>query len=296
MSTELRAPIRERIQVDGVRGPVVIRRWPGRGRPMVLIHGFMDTADGWDAYARLTHRPCIAINLPGFGRSGPLVGRPTVEGYAHAIEQVILQLELPSFLLTGHSLGGAIARCVADRGVVTPAGLTLICPAGFGRLHLAELAGIPGIRHLLAAALPLVTLNPFAVAMLYRTGVSGGKGVPWPTLRNVLTSTPHLPSGFEDALAALHRFSVQFGRGRHRDPSQYTGSVAALWGARDRLISPRHIDAVAQVYPHAHIDVWSELAHHPQAEQPERLHQFIERYAAHARRTRPHGRGRITHC
>jgi pimeloyl-ACP methyl ester carboxylesterase len=46
-----------------------VRRWPGRGTPLVMLHGLLDSSDGWDPLARATHRPSIAIDLPGFGHS-----------------------------------------------------------------------------------------------------------------------------------------------------------------------------------------------------------------------------------
>ena len=31
-----------------------MRCWPGRGHPLVLLHGLFDDAEGWDALARDT--------------------------------------------------------------------------------------------------------------------------------------------------------------------------------------------------------------------------------------------------
>ncbi|QXP85780.1 alpha/beta fold hydrolase [Methylococcus sp. Mc7] len=48
----------------------------GAGPPVLFLHGNPDSADIWDeVVARLNGRfRCIAIDLPGFGRSGPAPG------------------------------------------------------------------------------------------------------------------------------------------------------------------------------------------------------------------------------
>ena len=60
---------------DGRR--IRARCWPGHGRPLVLIHGLLDDSEGWARLARDTHRPCHAIDLPGFGGSD-LPTRPRI--------------------------------------------------------------------------------------------------------------------------------------------------------------------------------------------------------------------------
>ena len=51
------------------------RVWNGRGTPLVLLHGLLDSAEGWTELCRTMRRPCVAIDLPGFGRSD-LPARP----------------------------------------------------------------------------------------------------------------------------------------------------------------------------------------------------------------------------
>ena len=46
------------------------RRWPGTGVPLVTLHGLFDCSLGWKHVAAATRRPCVAFDLPGFGRSG----------------------------------------------------------------------------------------------------------------------------------------------------------------------------------------------------------------------------------
>ena len=60
------------------------RLWPGSGEPLVLLHGLLDCRQGWEPLAASTRRPCIAFDLPGFGRSD-LPSRPRISAYAEDV-------------------------------------------------------------------------------------------------------------------------------------------------------------------------------------------------------------------
>src|SRR3954463_8910563 len=50
--------------------------WAGRGPAVVLLHGMLDSAAGWQSFAATLGRRCLALDLPGFGRSDlPVRGR-----------------------------------------------------------------------------------------------------------------------------------------------------------------------------------------------------------------------------
>lgn len=50
-------------------------------------------------------------------------------------------------------LGGAVATALAELMPERVAGLVLLAPAGFGRIHLAEAVSLPGVRHVVQATL-----------------------------------------------------------------------------------------------------------------------------------------------
>ncbi len=91
-----------------------VRDWPGRGRPLVLLHGLLDSGAGWDKLARAVPYRCLAIDLPGFGDSDPPL-RPRFSAYADAIVEGLGAIGVSSLTLVGHSLGGGVATAVAER-------------------------------------------------------------------------------------------------------------------------------------------------------------------------------------
>lgn len=263
------------------------RCWPGHGRPLVLLHGLLDDSEGWARLARDTHRPCHAIDLPGFGGSD-LPTRPRISAYAEAVAEGLDQLRLGPCTLVGHSLGGAVAAAVAERHAGVAA-LALLAPAGFGPIRLAELMATPGIRHAAQLALPFALVNPLAVTAAYSTLVARGRLPPADLLerlaRRGLCSAEGVGMAVQ-ALAAAGRSERAFFR-RELD---FAGPVAVLWGERDALVDVAHAAGLRRAIPHVHVEIWGGMGHHPERERPLALSRFIERHAARARR-RP-GRGR----
>jgi pyruvate dehydrogenase E2 component (dihydrolipoamide acetyltransferase) len=258
-----------------------VRRWSGRGRPLVLLHGLLDDSEGWTQLAADTHRPCVAIDLPGFGGSS-LPERPDIDCYADAVAAGLEALEISDCTLVGHSLGGAVASAVSERSAAVQS-LVLLAPAGYGRIRLSEFMTLPGVIDVAELALPLALLNPLVCTAAYTTFVAHRR-LPSRDLvdrlrRRALRSGPGVRAAVE-AIAAAGR--ERFGPDR---PVAFDGPVAALWGEHDALVSLSHIPALRDALPQAHIEVWAGMGHHPQRERPRQLSVFIEQHAARARKT-----------
>lgn len=273
---DVRAPeIRDVTLPDGRR--LRVHAWPGRGRPLVLLHGLFDDAKGWDALARDTRRPCWAVDLPGFGGSqGPT--RPRVSAYAEDVVAGLDALGIADCTLVGHSLGGAVAVAVAERSAAVGA-LALLAPVGFGPIRLANWVTVPGLVDVWAFALPVALVNPLAVTAAYTTFVAHGR---LPSLdlvarlrRRAFRSGPGVRAATV-AIAAAGRSPRGFA---HR-PVSFDGRVAVVWGARDALVPTGHIAALRRALPQAHVEVWDGMGHHPQRERPVALARFIEHHAS----------------
>lgn len=254
------------------------RVWPGHGGALVLLHGLFDDSEGWLALARGTRRPCIALDLPGFGGSGRPVAS-TLDAYADDIAAGLDALAIDACTLVGHSLGGAVAAHVAERSAAVRS-LCLLAPAGFGRIPLADLVARRGVIDLAQLALPLGLVNPLTVTAAYATFVAHRRLPTRDLLGRLRRRAFHAAPGVRAAVEALAASGDPDGHA-HR-PLAFTGPVAALWGARDALVPPAHADRVAAAAPGAHIEVWEGMGHHPQRERPRSLARFVEEHAARA--------------
>jgi pimeloyl-ACP methyl ester carboxylesterase len=149
------------------------RRWPGTGAPLVALHGLFDCSLGWKHVAAAAKRPCVAFDLPGFGRSG-MPAQNRFASYAQDVLCALDSLGVRSFSLIGHSLGGAVAAELAEQARERTINLTLLAPAGFGPVPLAELLEGTALGRLARLGVPLALSNPVSAAGVYMTVVSHG--------------------------------------------------------------------------------------------------------------------------
>ncbi len=258
-----------------------VRTWRGHGRPLVLLHGLLDDSEGWAQLARDTHRPAVAIDLPGFGGSS-LPTRARISAYAEAVVEGLEQLDLGPFTLVGHSLGGAVATSVAERCDAVRA-LALLAPAGYGQIRLAEVMNLPGVRQAAELALPVALVNPLTVTAAYTTFVAHhrlpSRDLMGRIVRRSFRSGPGVSTAVQ-AIAAAGRSERAF----TKRTIDFDGPVAALWGEHDALVPREHVEALQRALPQAHVEVWKRMGHHPQRERPAELARYIERHAARARR------------
>lgn len=270
-------PRHERVTLsDGRR--VGFRNWEGEGVPVVLLHGLLDSAAGWDRLCGGTARHCLAVDLAGFG-SSDLPTRARLSAYADDVVAAMDRLGLTRAVVVGHSIGGGVAAALADRDPDRVAGLVLLAPAGFGRLPLAEAVSIPGLRSLVARSLPLALANPLLLTAAYASVVTSGQlpdgDLVQRLIQNSFRATPGAIAGTQAVVAAgLSK------RGMHRRRSRYTGAAHVLWGGRDRLVPRGHLDGVRHALPQVRVEIWEGMGHHPQRERGAELAAFIDVAAA----------------
>jgi pimeloyl-ACP methyl ester carboxylesterase len=250
----------------------------------VLLHGLLDSSEGWNHLAEL---PCarIAFDLPGFGHSDP-PARGSLAGYARDIAAGLELLGVERFNLVGHSLGGGIAAALAEMMPERVGAVVLLAPVGFGRIHLAEAASLPGIRSLLRGALPLALSSRLAVTAAYLTMVSNGLAPEREIVDRVTDRAGKLVAGAREGTRA----AADAGRSRdafHRRLLAYDGPVFAIWGDQDRLVPAVHANGVRAALPQAKVDVWGGMGHHPIRERFEDLIATIERAMGAAERRAP---------
>jgi len=260
-----------------------VRRWPGIGDPLVLLHGLLDSSEEWNHLAELQCER-IAFDLPGFGHSDP-PPRGSLDGYARDIAAGLEMLGVEHFNLVGHSLGGGIAATLAEMLPGRVGSLVLLAPVGFGRIPLAEAVSLPGVRSLVRTVLPLALSSRFAVTGAYVAMVTNGM-LPEPEMVDRIAGRGgRLVAGAREGTRA----AADAGRSRaafHRRRIAYDGPVFAIWGNQDRLVPASHREGVLASLPQAHVAVWSGMGHHPIRERFEDLIATIERATGEAARAR----------
>lgn len=88
----------------------------GKGRVVVLLHGFLGSYKIWESTIRNLSKSyrVIAIDLPGHGGSDNFGYVHTMELMAKSVKAVMDFLRLKKYVIIGHSMGGYAALAFAD--------------------------------------------------------------------------------------------------------------------------------------------------------------------------------------
>jgi len=105
----------------------------GEGKDTLLfIHGLSSYIPAWNKiFPELSKNyRCIAIDLPGYGKSSQGIFSGSVNNYNNVIFRFIKKMKLDNVTLVGHSMGGhlAIASALAFPSIIK--NLILMAPAG----------------------------------------------------------------------------------------------------------------------------------------------------------------------
>lgn len=286
----MREPLVEhRLTLDGVDTRAL--ELEGDGPPVVLLHGFADSADTWrralDLLGRRGRR-ALALDLPGYGQADRLKdGVPVLEQYrtfaAAAVRHAAAQAGDAEVVLAGNSLGGAVAlRAAEDRGLPLAA-IVPVAPAGLdmpGWFRIIERD--PFVRALLAAPVPLPeALVRTVVGEVYRALAFAA---PRAAAAEVVSSfTQHLRE--RDAVSAV------LANGRRLLPELILDNFALatiacpvllIWGDRDRMVRHEGSRHLLDALPGTTYVLLDGVGHCPQVEAPERfvtaLEDFVMRH------------------
>ncbi|MEO6252247.1 MAG: alpha/beta hydrolase [Ferruginibacter sp.] len=97
----------------------IFYRTIGKGRPVVLIHGFAEDGDIWKNQVDFLKNDCKLIipDLPGSGRSAALSSQVSVdiEDYAEVIKAILTEEKIGACTMIGHSLGGYTTLAFAEK-------------------------------------------------------------------------------------------------------------------------------------------------------------------------------------
>lgn len=101
-------------------------------KTLVLVHGLASNAGFWrEMIPQLTpHYRVIAIDLPGYGKSGKGNLPYGMRYYADAVAALISELKLTNVTVVGHSMGGQIGMTLSLSHPESIESLVLLAPAG----------------------------------------------------------------------------------------------------------------------------------------------------------------------
>ena len=252
----------------------------GSGPPLILLHGFADSADTWrvllDRLGRVDRR-AVALDLPGFGTADPLDPGRSILPQLTAFASAAVRHFAPDggAVVCGNSLGGCVAMLIAERPGLDLAGVVPVAPAGLDMARwFAIIEREPVLRALLASPFPAPP------SVLQRIVLEIYKRLAF-----------HRPSSIEPSIG--HAFASHFrdqattsrilGAGRRmlpelRDPfdlERVECPVLLVWGDRDVMVFQTGADRVLDTVLGSELRLIEDCGHCPQIEAADRLLELL---------------------
>ena len=257
----------------------------GEGPPLLLLHGWSDSADTWrPVLDRLRRRGlrAVALDVPGYGTASPLApDAPVLEQIDSFLRAALIRFaDGEPAVIAGNSLGGCAALGAAEDAALPIAGLVPIAPAGFdmaGWFLVVESERL--VRLLLSSPFPLPEpIVRAAVGQVYRQ-VAFAR--PWsvdPRLIASFTRHVSIRADVTRILASGRRL-----RSELRDCfrlERIARPVLVVWGDQDRMVFASGAERILREVAGARLEVIEGCGHCPQLEAPDRLVELIEQFSS----------------
>jgi pimeloyl-ACP methyl ester carboxylesterase len=262
----------------------------GDGPPLVLLHGFSDSADTWRLLlSRLGRRGrrAIAVDLPGFGKATRMSRDERIlpqidRAVAALVEREAARNGAEGVVVVGNSLGGIAAFRAAQQDGLPVAGVVPIAPAGLDMsrwLNLIESA--PLLRMLMRTPVPLpeVVVRQ-AVGRVYEAFAFAHPGQVDAGVTAAFTGHIRSRRDVVRIMATGRRLRPEI-----RNPYDFgliTCPVLVVWGERDTLVFPTGTERITREVAGARFAVIEDCGHCPQIEAPDRLAELLDEFPSGA--------------
>jgi pimeloyl-ACP methyl ester carboxylesterase len=243
----------------------------GRGRPVILLHGWLGSWGLWQetmAYLGRYYRT-YAMDFWGFGESGKKRETYAVQDFVSLVDQFMDQLGIAKAPLVGHSMGGTVSLSVAIQfpervrkvvvvgSPIVGSSLSFLLKL-FGRQTIASIVyhNLWGLRLGSRLMAPFYSSDPRWSAMMDRDISST-------TLESFLLS-----------IASLRRTDLRPFLGQVKVP------VMGMYGEKDIVVSPSQWKPLKEGISEARIERFPKAGHFIMLDEPqpfrETLHEFLE--------------------
>jgi pimeloyl-ACP methyl ester carboxylesterase len=254
----------------------------GDGPPLLLLHGYADSADTWrrtlDRLARVNRR-ALAIDLPGFGQAGRLDRDKLVleqlDAVAVAAVRHLAEQDGEDVHVVGNSLGGLVSLRLAEREELPLAGVIAVAPAGFDHpAWFRVIATQPLIRYLLASPLPLPErVVRGVVGSVFRQLAFAHPRAMSSDVVDAFTAHLRTQRDVRRFLATGHQMLPEIAKLRAFRLERICVPVTLIWGDRDRMVGHKGARHLVETLPDMRYELLEDVGHCPQIEAPDR---FVE--------------------
>lgn len=232
----------------------------GRGRPVILLHGWLGSWGLWQETMRYLSKEyrTYAMDFWGFGESGKKRETYSIGDFVNLIDQFMEQLGIVKAPVIGHSMGGTVSMAFAIQYPhrVTKVGVIGSPVKGDSLAILLKLAGYPFIVKIIFSSLWALKLGIRIAAPLIT------KDKRWPEMISADLSRTTLES-FLLSIKSLRQTDLT---GQIKDIRL---PILGMFGAKDNIVNPNQKDVLQHEGLHPSIAYFKNAGHFPMLDEPE---------------------------
>ncbi len=249
----------------------------GSGPALLLIHGIGMNHRTWLPVIRdlAKNFTVIAPDLLGHGESDKPRADYSIGGYANAMRDLLLFLDVPSVTVVGHSLGGGVAMQFTYQFPHLVERLVLVSSGGLGRSvnPLIRAMTVPGSGPLLAlASWPRVRRATIPIMeRVAALGLPGSHDIHGAIEVYEDLADAHSRAAFRHVLRAAADWRGQVITMIDRAHLARHIPTMVVWGGRDLMIPVKHAYTAKELLPHARLEVFRDAGHMPHEDYPSRF-------------------------
>ncbi|MFZ5572685.1 MAG: alpha/beta fold hydrolase [Thermodesulfobacteriota bacterium] len=236
-------------------------RAPGKSN-LVLIHGFGANKDNWVRFAKFLTDffYVVAVDLPGHGDSVKDPNLPyDLDDQVGYLNELLAQLGIREFHISGNSMGGAIAALYAARYPEQVRSLMLMAPGGIYQYE-SDLT-----RQLAGGKNPLIVTNEDEFDALMDFVLEKKPFLPWPMTsvmaEKAMANRPINEKIFDD-IRGEHRYQFQ------EELKKIAVPTLIIWGRKDRVLNVENAAVFEKLIPRSRKVILEDIGHVPMVEDP----------------------------
>ena len=250
----------------------------GTGHPVVMIHGFADSAYCYHKNIQTVLGQGFRVVLPeqpGLGQSDipPMPYVYSVENQAEAIRTCLDLMGIERFVLVGHSMGGGIALYLAAHYPQRIVNLMVIDGACYEPKRM-PLLRLPGMSYIGG-----IIFGKWLIRMALKNAFYDRHKVTDAMVSEY--AQPLCKPGYIEVLTGLSRqYFSKAHTAMQLGYAHLTTPLSIVWGRQDTWLPPEFGETLADKAPNAKLHLLKDAGHSPHQEQPEafnkRLAEFLK--------------------
>jgi len=241
----------------------------GRGRPVILLHGWLGSWGLWQETMGVLGRSyrTYALDFWGFGESGKKRTSYAVQDFVSLVDQFMDQLGIDRAPLVGHSMGGTVSLLVS---IQFPQ-----------RVSQVVVVGSPIVGSSLALPLKLAGRRPIAF-MLFNLMAAFRLGIRLAS--PVICKDPRFPEMLDRDLTrtTLESFLLSIASLRRTDLRPMLDRVVVpamgMYGDRDVIVHPRQWQPLVEGIPAASVKRFPNAGHFIMLDEPQAFLQTLKEF------------------